>query len=364
MEKNNMSSIRNIISLIVFLLLFPLLPLNAQNDKPRGIPPAQVVVSEMTSGMVAPEAEFVGTVYYQEKSEVAAEVNGKVEEVNFEEGQRVKKGDVLVKLNSELLEKTLKATIASYEQVLSDLEQAKKDLVRAESLYKEQLISDQRYDLNRLNVKRFENKAASLKADVDRFEIELQKKAIKAPYDGVVVKKNVDRGEWLSPDSTAMTIAKDDFMMPVVNVPERIIIFIKVNQYVAVRVGENVIKGKVVAIVPKGDTSTRTFPVKIGIINTMSLIEGMEARVTLPIGKKEKSLTVQRDAVITVFGNTVVYAVVESKAMMIPVKVVGYKGMIAGIHAEGLKEGMKVVVKGNERLRPGQMVKIKNNNAN
>jgi multidrug efflux pump subunit AcrA (membrane-fusion protein) len=80
--------------------------------------------------------------------------------------------------------------------------------------------------------------------------------------------------------------------------------------------------------------------------------------VKLPTGKKEKTLTVPRDAVITVFGNTVVFAVIDSKAKMFPVKVIGYQGMTAGISADGLEEGMHVVIKGNERLRDGQAVAI------
>ncbi|NOS35040.1 MAG: efflux RND transporter periplasmic adaptor subunit, partial [Deltaproteobacteria bacterium] len=49
-------------------------------------------------------------------------------------------------------------------------------------------------------------------------------------------------------------------------------------------------------------------------------------------------------------------AAVDGKAVMVPVKVVGYEGMTAVVAAEGLKEGMKVVVKGNERLRDGQAI--------
>jgi multidrug efflux pump subunit AcrA (membrane-fusion protein) len=90
--------------------------------------------------------------------------------------------------------------------------------------------------------------------------------------------------------------------------------------------------------------------------NDHHLIEGMEARVRLPQGKRKKSLLVKRDAVITKFGKDVLFAAVDGKAVMVPVKVVGYEGMTVGVAAEGLKEGMKVVVKGNERLRDGQAI--------
>ena len=114
--------------------------------------------------------------------------------------------------------------------------------------------------------------------------------------------------------------------------------------------------GTVIAIVPRGDVATRTFPVKIRTPNEHGLIEGMSARVTLPTGKITQTLIVPRDAVISKFGQNVVYAVIEDKGNMIPVQIVGYDGLNAGVESQGLAEGMFVVVEGNERLRDGQAV--------
>ncbi len=344
--------------MVVFIVLASLPTLQAEEKKPQGMPPAKVVVSEVGSGLIAPENVFVGTVYYQEVSEVASEVSGKVETVSFEEGQRVGAETVLVRLNSDLLIKTLEASRASYEQILAELEKAHTDLMRAENLFKEKLISEQLYDEPRFRAKGLEKKSVSLNADVERLEAEVSKKEIAAPYRGIVVKKHVDRGEWLSPGSVVATIAKDDKVDIVVDVPESVIRHIRHGISVAVVVAGRELKGKVVAVIPRGDISTRTFPVKVRVKNDSSMIEGMEAKVTLPTGKKEKTLAVSRDALITAYGKTVVYAVIDEKAAMMPVQVIGYEGMTAGIAGEGLKEGMKVVIKGNERLRPGQDVMI------
>ena len=320
------------------------------------MPPAQVVVSDVKTGMVAEESDFIGTVYYVEVSEVASEVNGKVERVSFEEGQRLKRGDVLVSLSADLLEKQLAATRASYEQVLIEHEQAILDLKRVENLIKEGSISEQLYDEQRFKVKGLEKKAASIRADVERIGVDLGKKRIRAPFGGVVVERAVDRGEWLSPGSKVATIAKDDTVDVVVNVPEGIIQFAREGMDLAVEAGGRVVTGNVFAVVPRGDVATRTFPLKIRIKNPGYLKEGMEARVALPIAEKKKALIVPRDAVINLFGRTVVFAVIDSKAKMIPVKVIGYEGMMAGVNVSGLEEGMKVVIKGNERLTDGQSV--------
>jgi hypothetical protein len=84
----------------------------------------------------------------------------------------------------------------------------------------------------------------------------------------------------------------------------------------------------------------------------------MEARVILPANDRRRCLVVPRDAVLSLSGQNVVFAIVDSKATLIPVKVIGYQGNSVGVEAERLAEKMKVVVKGNERLRDGQAVTI------
>ena len=339
------------------MLLKPL-HLEAQEKQLPGVPPANVVVSDVTSGFIAPEGEFIGTVYYQEVSDVASEVSGLAEEVSFEEGQRVKKGDVLVVISSDLLEKTIQSAKANYEQVLSDIEKERKNLDRSENLFKEQLLSEQAYDELRFMVTGLEKKALSLKAEVERLEVELSKKSVKSPFEGIVIKRHIGTGEWLAPGTTVAAIGKDDLADVIAAVPESVVVYIKKGMDARVITGGSEMTGKVFSIVPKGDVSTRTIPVKVRIRNVTGLIEGMGARLILPAGHREKAMIVPRDAVISVFGNTVVFVVEDSKAKMIPVKVDGYTGMNAGVHGKGLREGLKVVIKGNERLRDGQQVSI------
>jgi len=346
-------------TLILVILICALYTFSsAENKEKKLMPPANVVVSKVTAGTIAPEEEFIGTVYYLEVSDVSAEVSGAVEVTKFEEGQRTTQGEGLVKLNSDLLEKRLQARVASYEQVLSDLERARNDFERIENLYKKKIIAEKDYDDQWFQVKGLEKKAAALKAEVEQLEIELKKTLITAPFNGVIIKKHVARGEWLSPGKTVATIARDDAMDLIVEVPQGVIKYLKPGM-AAMAIAAGIKKsGTITAIIPRGDIATRTFPVKIRINDPTSLMEGMEARVRLPVGEKIATHMVPRDAVLDMFGRTVVFAVVDEKAMIIPTRVVGYKGMKAGINAKEISEGMKVVVKGNERLRDGQPVII------
>jgi RND family efflux transporter MFP subunit len=168
----------------------------------------------------------------------------------------------------------------------------------------------------------------------------------------------VDRGEWLDEGATVAKLGKDDVVDIVADVSEKFIPFIRVGMPINATINGDEISGSVIAVVPRGDVATRTFPVKIRTPNTLALIEGMSARVVLPVGKPRQTLVVPRDAVITVFGQNVVYAVNDAKARMISVDVIGYQGLTVGVQSPDLAEGMKVVVKGNERLRDGQTVSI------
>lgn len=344
--------------LLLFSILLIASMVYAQENKNRGIPPAPVVVAEVNSGRIVEEDVFVGTVYYQEVSEVASEVRGAVEDVRFEEAQRLKKGNILVELNSELLEKSIESARSSYEQSLAELERAAIELRRAEDLYRDKFISEQVYDENRFKVKALEKKVASLKAEVEVLEVELKKKFIRAPFDGLVIAKHVDRGEWLEQGKPVATLARDDVVDVIVNVPEEVMRSVILSREVKVISAGHELSGKVHAIVPRGDVSTRTFPIKIRVKNSSSLMEGMEARVKLPRGAEKPALIVPRDAILTQFGNDIVYIVNDGEAKMITVQVVGYQGLLAGVKSDKLREGMKVVIKGNERLREGQMVNI------
>lgn len=320
-------------------------------------PPAVVNVAEARAGEVQPMVEFVGTVFYSQVSKVASEVSGRVEEVVFEEGRRAREGDVLVRLNSEMLETSISGTQAKLDGVLIEIERARKDLKRIENLYRDESVAESVYDEYSFKVKGLRKQADSLKAELDRQRLELDRKAIKAPFGGVVIEKSVEKGEWVSPGGKVMVLARDTEVDVVVDVPEGVLRHIKKGLKVAVSSGGAELTGRLNTIVPRGDIATRTFRIKIRLRNRSGLMEGMEARVKLPSGARIKGLLMPRDAVISKFGRMVVFLFVDGKAKMVPVKVMGYHGGEVGVAGPGLEPGVKVVVKGNERISDGQSLK-------
>jgi RND family efflux transporter MFP subunit len=348
---------KNYMAIFIFFILLNSIPtiLLAEDKEKQHMTP-NVVVSLVNRGKILPEREFIGTVYYDEVSDVSVELGGKVEIIKFDEGRQINKGAVLVKLDSELLEKRIQARMASYEQTLIDLEREIKNLERMSNLYRKKIIAEKDYDDQTFYVKSLEKKSAVFKSEVESLEIELKKTTIRSPFKGVVLKRHIARGEWVSPGMTIATIARDDVINMIVDVPAEIIRYLKNGMAAPVRADGNVNKGIINAVIPRGDVATRTFPVKIRLDKPALLMEGMEAMVRLPEGNQIDVLLVPRDSLLTTSERSVVVVVIDSKAVIVPVEVVGYQGMSAGIRSEKISEGMKVVVKGNERLIDGQLV--------
>jgi len=319
-------------------------------------PPSPVVVDKITSGDMAPQTEFIGTVYFTETSNVAAEVDGKVVALNVQEGQRVKRGASLVVLSSDILNSTIDNARALLEQSKADADLAKRENERTTKLYKSQTVAEGEYDSKRLAALASEKRMIAAKAILSRLEMEKAKKTIRAPYSGVVLERKMFRGEWVSKGSVVLQMARDDEFDVVVNAPREAFGVVKPGLKVTIKAAGKDMPGVVFAAIPKGDVATRTFPVKIRVKNDGSLAQGMEARVVLPKGIGGKTLIVPRDAIISSRGQMVVWTVVKGQAIPQPVYVVGYRGMMAGVKSKDLKEGMDVVVKGNERLQPQQPV--------
>ena len=332
----------------------------AKTTPPQGPPPALVEVAEIVHGEAEPMVEFVGTVYYARKSDVAAEVDGVVEQVFFEEGYRVKSGDPLVSLGSDILDTIISATRADYDLVQVELEQAQKELHRREPLYREGSVSESAYDEYFFKSRMLENRSQSLKASLDRLLLEKKKKQILAPFDGIVVQKNAEKGEWVDDGGMVAVIADDSIVDIVVNVPAGMLKYLEPGKKLMLKSDSNKFTGEFLSFVPKGDVATRTFDVKIRMQNTAGLIEGMEARALVPAAEKRAGLKVPRDALIDKFGQNVVWLVQDAAAKMVPVQVTGYDGMYVGVAGPGLENGDTVIVKGNERLREGQPVMVGN----
>jgi len=338
------------------LLLLCLAPFIMAADKGAQPRPSLVVTVPVVKGVVNPLQTYVGTLYYDRQSKLASEMEGVVRTLAVDEGQLVKQGDVLATLDSQVLQANVAAKSSAYEALQAELTRQELDLKRAQKLHEKESISQSQYDQDYYTTiqMRARNKAA--KSELEALKIQLEKTRIKAPFTGVVTGRNVDIGEWVGKGTIITILVATDSIEAKLNIPARLIDILRNSKQFQATIEGRDINVNLKTVIPVADAMTRTFPVEMDVPKEMGFIEGMRIDVRVPTLKEQESMMVPRDAVIKRFGQTVVFAAVDGKAVMIPVKVIGYKTDLAAIVGTGIAEQMRVVVKGNERIFPNMPI--------
>ena len=310
---------------------------------------------------VNPLQEFVGTVGFDKKSNIASQSSGIAKKINFEVGKKVKKGDVLVSIDSDILDAQIKAASSSVNMYKVQLKNAKKNYLRYKALVAKKSIAQKVFDDAKLDFDVANESLISSSAKLNELKIQKSKKIIKAPFSGVIVEKNINLNEWLNTGTQIATIVNTQEVEIVFNLPLTFINGLKAGDMYDINIAGKIVKAKLYAAIPSGDKLTRTFPVRFKAnVGDMFIYDGAQAKVGFAKNAKTQALVINRDAVIKRFNMDVVFAVVENKAVMIPVQIIGFVGTNAAIAGKGLAEGMNIVVKGNERVFPKMDVKVLN----
>ncbi len=324
--------------------------------------PALVNTAKIDQGVVNPLEEFIGSVNFTQSAKVASESSGAVLKVNFESGDMVKKGDILVYIDSEILDSQIKSEKANVEISKINLENAQKDYDRYKELIVKKSISQKTYDDSLFALNSAKQSITKAKNSLNELMIQKNKKTIKAPFSGVVVEKNIEIGEWVNSGAAVATITNVDSIDLMFNLPTSYIYKLSKSDKYNITIGQAQIEAKLYATIVKGDRITRTFPVKFKANAKNSFVyDGMEVKIKLPRSKKVESLIVPRDAVIKRFGGDMIFVNADGKAAMFPVQIIGFDKDNVAIAGQGVVKGMDVVVKGNERIFPNQPLKSLNN---
>ena len=309
--------------------------------------------------------EFIGTVNFDKKSKIASESSGIAKNINFEVGQKVKKDEVIVQIDSDILDAQIKASKSAVNMYTVQLKNAKKNFERFSALLEKKSIAQKIYDDSKLEYDVANENLISANAKLNELIIQKSKKQIKAPFSGVIVEKNINTNEWLNQGSQVATIVNTQDLEIIFNLPISFINGLKEGDIYDIDIAGETIKAKLYAAIPSGDKLTRTFPVRFKAdIKDMFVFDGASAKINFAKETKSEALVINRDAVIKRFNMDVIFAVVENKAVMIPVIVTTYSGMDAAITGQGLVDGMQIITKGNERVFPDMDVKVLNNSEN
>ena len=330
-------------------------------DKSQGPPPVPVRIALVEQKKVSELVSLVGTTEAVATSIVAAEISGVVEYFPVQEGDFVKKGDLLVRLISTELKIRLKGAVAARGAIRARLELAEKELSRYSRLKDADSIAARNYDEALYNQRAFSQELLRSEADMERLEYEIKQTKVVAPFSGFVSTEHTQVGEWINVGGPVVNLVDLGQIKVSVDVPERYAVMIAPQEEVKVMVksiSNEVRAGRINAILPQGDPNSRTFPVKINIENQdFKIKSGMESMVTFNLAAQRSALLVPKDAVVTAGNDRLVFIVNDGKAIPVPVKILGYYD--GNVEVAGkLAPGIMVVIRGNERLRPGQPVSV------
>lgn len=330
-------------------------------NRSQGPPPASVRVTSVMQGMVSDQIVLIGTTAPDASSTVAAEVSGLVEVFAVQEGDFVEKGEMLAHLRSRDLELRLEAALAVRGKIQANLSFAEKELSRHTKLKDTNSIAARKYDEVFYEHKSLGEQLRQAEAEILLLKDDIRKKTVVAPFSGFVAKEHTQIGEWLSVGGPVVTLVDLRHIKISVDVPERYAVQLQPRGGVHVVVGtlsNEPFVANISAILPQGDPNARTLPVRVRVVNPEFKIKGaMEARVMFNLGTRKNALLVPKDAVVTAGTSHLVYIAASGVAQPVHVEILGYYDGNAAVDG-ALKPGDQVVIRGNERLRPGQPVEI------
>ncbi|MDY6881029.1 MAG: efflux RND transporter periplasmic adaptor subunit [Thermodesulfobacteriota bacterium] len=343
---------------LLFLLLFlPGLTLAADENVP---PPAKIRVSKIIEKEAFKRTKALGILVFDKLSHVSTEVAGLVEETSFSQGDRVTRGQRLVRINTNLLDKDIRIGELRIKQVDIRIRKAEKDLRRYEELYRDKVTSENAYDNLKFSYLDLLEEKEVLKESLEKNRLLKSKSIIKVPFDGLVLQKHVDVGDWLVQGKAICQIGSIHDLYAKIPIAENLLKYSKSGAPIDVTLnafGET-LKGTIDGVIPIADQKTKNVFLKVRLPELKVIIENMSVTAYVPISDKRMMNMVPRDALVNFRGKDFIFTVQDNKAVPIPINIVTYAGKHAGIVGAAVSTGMPVVVEGNERLRAGQMVQI------
>jgi len=319
----------------------------------EGPPPALVRTAEVTSGDLVEQWQAVGSVRALQAAELAAGASGPVASVTAREGDTVSAGQMLLELDAGPAAARWRAAQAAADEATVELDRLQAALARREAVADGVLAAEELQDA-RAGVARQQARVASLAPAAGEAATTLGRHTIRAPFDGVLTTRSVDPGDWVTAGQPVLALVSTGAVEVHTRVPQRVAR--RVEAGLAVQVSGN--PGTVAAVVPAIDPASQTMLVRIRPDAGGSLVAGDAVDVRLPVSWDGAGVTVPRDALLLDPDQARVLRVDAGVATPVPVEVLATADAVALVQGTGLSVGDAVVTRGNERVRPGQAVRV------
>jgi multidrug efflux system membrane fusion protein len=335
--------------------------------------PVPVRVEAAAVGDFPLELKALGTVTAFNTVSVRGRVDGQLVKVPFQEGQRVKAGDVLAVIDPRPYQVTLEQAEGTLQENRAQLKNAELDLARYQGLYKEDSIAKQTLDTQQALVDQYRGTIRSNEAAVDQAKLNLQFTQIRAPIAGRLGLRQVDVGNLVSSGDTTplVTITQTQpiavaFTLPEADLPQ-VLQQVRADRALSVEAWDRaeqrkLADGRLQSLDNQIDTTTGTVKLKATFENTDEMLfPNQFVNVRLRVDVRRQVVLVPSAALQYGSQGTFVYVVRDNKAsvrMVTPGPGDGQRTLIE----KGLAAGDQVVLEGTDRLREGAEVQIVGDN--
>lgn len=325
-----------------------------------------VALAEARETELVEELTLTGTLTAPRRAGLAPEVDGRIESIAVDAGDRVESGEALVELNDTLAELELRQARASRREAEADLADAERRLREARSLIDQESIPETEVRAREAEVERATAVLERLRAEAAYQQELVQRHTLTAPFTGVIAQRTADVGERVGPDTPILELVAVERLRLDLQVPQSYYGRVGPDTTVQVRLDARPdarIEARVDEVVPVSDADTRTFLSRVRLDNRDGrMTPGMSARAALQLGTGERGVVIPRDALIRYpDGRTVVW-LAEGEGVTRTVRErrvrtgLEFEGRVA--IREGLSAGAAVVIRGNEGLAEGQTVRV------
>ncbi|MEJ2268886.1 MAG: efflux RND transporter periplasmic adaptor subunit [Desulfobulbaceae bacterium] len=310
-------------------------------------PPVNVVVQEMAPALLRDRLNLPGMVEPWESLNILAEVRGMVEEVLVEEGDHVKQGDLIARLDTSDYENTINSTRASYNLALTNLK-------RFSGLHEQEIIAQAEYDSIKAEV-------ASLEAHLAIAEMQLKRCYIRSSISGIVNVLPAQNGLYLAVGDPVATVLDIDRVKVIVGIPETDVDAVrKIDRFEVMieALHEKKISGSknFLAVAPESQAQVYRLELEVGN-KSGEILPGMFARVEIIKNEFPEALTIPLYAVISRDNKHFVFLEEGNVAKLQEVSLGILDGWQIQI-TEGLAPGQRVIVVGQRSVDADQKLNV------
>lgn len=346
----------NMINKIIYLLLFQLVALPSLVFAGGGMPAAIVQVEGAVNIEIAPFIWVTGTVIGRFDSKIAAEVEGTLETV-LEVGDRINKHDVVAKVDDTTYHLALNEIQTEVKPIETMVEFFQREAERLEKLAKQNNAAKNQLDQTQTSRDEAVAKIRVVKARLAMARDNLNRTTVRAPFTGVVIERFKSPGERVDAGDQIVRIIDTERVEVQARIQQVSFPHVKSGDQLKIKGPSGEVDGVIRTVIPVGDDVSRLYEIRVEFDNR-NWPAGTAVEIAAPIKDKQNVIAVSRDALVIRQTGVVVYKINgKDIAELVPITT----GISNSSHIQvigNVKENDKIVIRGNERLRPGQTVQV------